>query len=254
MPGLINLLGQKYGKLTVVEDLGSKNGKHWWRCECECGGEKITHSTSLRTGNVKSCGCLKTKGLLEYNQKQSEKNKIPIGTRFGKLVVIEDLGFLPHVEGHNRRSYKCKCDCGKECIASGNQLKTNNKKSCGHCIVSISEYNIQLLLEKYNFNFQHDVSLPELTKECGQHLRFDFIIYDNDNKIKRIIEFDGRQHVVGPDTTYWGRTTDTLETIQQKDEIKNNFCKKHNIPLVRIPYWKRDTITLKDLTEDKYLI
>lgn len=251
----INLIGQKYGLLTVVEDLGSKDKKRWWRCKCECGGEKITHTAALRHGSTKSCGCLRYKtGIYKYNQEQSEQSKISNGTRFGKLVVIEDIGFIPHVEGHQRRGYKCLCDCGNECIVSGNQLKSGQKKTCGHCETSIGEYNIIQLLKQYNINFKHDSPLEDLTNKCGRKLRFDFILYDKNNNIMRIIEFDGRQHVTGPDTNYWGHTTDSLETIIEKDNIKNEYCLKNNIPLIRIPYWKRDKITIEDLLEDKYRV
>ena len=36
--------------------------------------------------------------------------------------------------------------------------------------------------------------------------------------------------------------------------MKNEWAKKHNIPLVRIPYWERDKITIDDLLGNKYLI
>lgn len=93
-----------------------------------------------------------------------------------------------------------------------------------------------------------------MVKETGRKLRFDFAIYKQDGQFERFIEFDGRQHFTGPDTTYWGRTTDTLKDIKERDEIKNNFCLNHNYPLVRIPYFKLETITIEELLGDKYLI
>lgn len=54
---------------------------------------------------------------------QSEKAKIPLGTKFGKLTVIEDLGFREQKNGHNRRWYKCQCDCGNTHEVIGNFLK-----------------------------------------------------------------------------------------------------------------------------------
>lgn len=91
-------------------------------------------------------------------------------------------------------------------------------------------------------------------KETGRRLRFDFILYNNDNSINRIIEFDGRQHKYGPDTNYWEHSTDTLKSIKEKDNLKNDFCLKHNYPLVRIPYTKLDNLTIDDLLGNKYLI
>jgi hypothetical protein len=54
------MIGQKFGKLTVIsaEGKNSKTRSLLWRCLCECGKEKVTSGTSLRIGNTKSCGCL----------------------------------------------------------------------------------------------------------------------------------------------------------------------------------------------------
>ena len=57
----------------------------------------------LRNGNTKSCGCGRYDGLKKYNQNQSEASKIENNTRFGKLVVVEDIGFRKQIEGHSRR-------------------------------------------------------------------------------------------------------------------------------------------------------
>jgi hypothetical protein len=61
MARLSNILNQKFGKLTAVELLEKKDcyGRRRWRCMCECGGEKISTANLLKSGNVKSCGCLK---------------------------------------------------------------------------------------------------------------------------------------------------------------------------------------------------
>ena len=47
----------------------------------------------------------------------------------------------------------------------------------------------------------------------------------------------------------WGK----LKATQKRDKIKNNYALSHNIPLVRIPYWERDNITLDLLLGNKYL-
>lgn len=61
---IIDLTGQRFGKLTVIRDDGRKWGQVYWLCECDCGN--ITHVSSrcLRLGQSKSCGCLvRTHGL-----------------------------------------------------------------------------------------------------------------------------------------------------------------------------------------------
>jgi hypothetical protein len=63
------MVGQQFGRLTVVEPgetRKSKSGvsRHFWRCRCACGSETFADRQSLRTGNTRSCGCLKSERLV----------------------------------------------------------------------------------------------------------------------------------------------------------------------------------------------
>lgn len=167
--------------------------------------------------------------------------------------MIEDIGFRKQVDGHNRRWYKCQCDCGNTKEVMGNMLKSKQISSCGKCLSSLGEYQIAQLLSQTNIFYQQDIVLPELYQETGRRLRFDFILYDNDLTTPiRMIEFDGRQHTEGPEAIW--SNSDPLETIQERDKIKNQFCLSHNYPLIRIPYMKLHNITINDLLGDQYLI
>lgn len=53
-----NLTGQRFGKLTVLEQVESKNGRSMWKCLCDCGNYKIASSSTLHNGRTRSCGCL----------------------------------------------------------------------------------------------------------------------------------------------------------------------------------------------------
>jgi hypothetical protein len=56
---IIDLTGQKFGRLTVIARAdNSKYGNARWCCKCACGGEAIVVSNNLRRGQTKSCGCL----------------------------------------------------------------------------------------------------------------------------------------------------------------------------------------------------
>ena len=54
----IDLTGQRFGRLTVVERAGTAGSNATWLCNCDCGNVKIVSARSLKTGNTKSCGCL----------------------------------------------------------------------------------------------------------------------------------------------------------------------------------------------------
>jgi hypothetical protein len=59
----IDLSGEKYGRLKVIErakPIPSPSRPHTaWLCACECGKKVVIKTNSLRTGNARSCGCLR---------------------------------------------------------------------------------------------------------------------------------------------------------------------------------------------------
>lgn len=59
---LVDLTGQKFGRLTVVERIENRGHYVWWKCLCDCGNFKDVSSGNLRNGTTKSCGCLKEEG------------------------------------------------------------------------------------------------------------------------------------------------------------------------------------------------
>jgi len=50
------MIGQVFGRLTVVRFSHSNNGRYWL-CACSCGGENVVRTSILRSGAVASCGC-----------------------------------------------------------------------------------------------------------------------------------------------------------------------------------------------------
>lgn len=58
MPNRDDLSGMTFGRLTVLDFAGIKNGRTMWNCLCECGNKKIARGKELKIGHTKSCGCL----------------------------------------------------------------------------------------------------------------------------------------------------------------------------------------------------
>jgi len=57
---LIDITGQKFGRLTAIECVASGTNQHaQWRCMCDCGTETIVAAQHLKQGTTKSCGCLR---------------------------------------------------------------------------------------------------------------------------------------------------------------------------------------------------
>ena len=53
-----DIVGMRFGRLTVLEFAYRKNNCSYFRCKCDCGNEIITTRSRLRFSKVKSCGCL----------------------------------------------------------------------------------------------------------------------------------------------------------------------------------------------------
>jgi hypothetical protein len=58
MPAALQLVGQRFGMLVVVEFAGSnRHGKRTWKCRCDCETDAIAIGAELRSGHTVSCGC-----------------------------------------------------------------------------------------------------------------------------------------------------------------------------------------------------
>lgn len=53
----LNLIGQKFNKLTVLDEAAAIGGRTTWKCQCDCGRIKNIKTDELRSGGTKSCGC-----------------------------------------------------------------------------------------------------------------------------------------------------------------------------------------------------
>ena len=120
----IEMIGKRFTRLVVVEEVEPlRKGRPRFRCVCDCGGEKIAEGSALRSGNVRSCGCLR--------KEMGNAHELidMVGKKFNRLTILEEVG----VNKRNQRMFRCLCDCGNECIAEGYEIRSGRKKSCG-CI------------------------------------------------------------------------------------------------------------------------
>ena len=55
----IDITGDHYGQLTVLARAGAAASHARWRVRCDCGKERDVSGPHLRSGNTRSCGCLR---------------------------------------------------------------------------------------------------------------------------------------------------------------------------------------------------
>ena len=125
---LIDLTGQQFGLLTVVDRAPNTTGDARWNCHCSCGNGTVSWGANLRSGNTTSCGCVKT----SENPKRWLRLE---GQRFGRLVAIT---IAPKTRRGNR-DWVCRCDCGTEKIISSSNLAQGLTVSCG-CVANAGPF------------------------------------------------------------------------------------------------------------------
>lgn len=133
-----------------------------------------------------------------------------------------------------KEKYIFKCSCGENFEASWEYIYLSRVTRCPKCNSKIS--NIELKTKEW-LDFNNIKYYREKTfKDCRYKrlLRFDFYLID----LNKVIEVDGIQHY---QPTNFGNidiktSIDNFKQNQIKDKIKDNYCKSHNIPILRIPY------------------
>ena len=242
---LKDLTNQRFGRLTVLYRDNSKESGHqkksYWICKCDCGKITSVNSSSLISGKTQSCGCLRA-------DKTSEALSIDLtNQRFGKLTAIKRVESIEEASGQIRTAWLCRCDCGHEIIVKTINLRSGDTKSCG-CIYSKGEYLINNILNNLNINFKREYAFKDLLTKKNFVMRFDFAIFDKNNELKCLIEYQGNGHYI---ESNWDVS---LKERQERDNKKREYCKEHNIPLIEIPYWDYDKINEEYIKErlDEY--
>ena len=129
MTKAMDLVGKRFGKLSVVERLeNNSKGNTMWLCKCDCGNMKEALGYDLTHGRTISCGCSR------HNHEKRPDKRIDIaGKRYGNLAVIK----LDEEKSRNGiLVWECACDCGSRVFVRGGNLKSGHTKSCGCRIFS----------------------------------------------------------------------------------------------------------------------
>lgn len=241
---VVNEIGNRYGKLVVLERAGSdKHRNALWKCQCDCGNIAIVSGAHLRNGFTKSCGCWK----VEFARLVGKKNMKDItGQKFGLLTVLYPTDKRAY---DNSVIWHCKCDCGRETDVSIKCLINHYTISCGCKKHSNGELKIIEILDNANIPYESEKSFKDLKSNSitnNSYYRYDFYL----PSLNILIEYDGSQHYQEEKFC-----TNTLKERQEIDLIKNKYAINHHYKLYRIPYYDYNKIqNFEDIILEKYLI
>ena len=163
MSKIKDLIGKKFGKLTVLErDLNKKGNGAYWICQCDCGTIKTIRGSNLTASNnpTRSCGCL---------AKEKAKQKIDttslLNKTFCRLTVIERDMTKPI--GHGRDSYWiCQCICGTQISVRYSDLISGHTQSCG-CLKK-EQLRERNTIDISNQKFGHLIALERTSEQTSK--------------------------------------------------------------------------------------
>lgn len=224
-----NLTGKKFDKLTVVKfdswhyyPNGEKDAR--WLCECDCGNTIVIRGNSLKSSDWgHSCGC--------YNREYRINDDEMIGKIFGNLKIIKRLPSIKITsDGSRKDMWLCECKCGNIIEARGSYLRYGKTNSCG-CLFKNSGYERALAnyFKTNHIKFTSQKTFSDCLSDTGNPLFYDFYVNIDNNNI--LIELNGEQHY--KPIKYFGGVS-KFEGQKKRDEIKKNYAKIHNIPLITI--------------------
>lgn len=236
MPALIDITGQRYGRLVVLErdketQIQKQSKEVFWKCQCDCGTIFSARGHDIKQNKILSCGCLKKENARNINFSDIK------GQKFGKLTVLFEIEENTRVDRHTY--WQCKCDCGNECVVSGKQLRTGKTKSCG-CLKSSGELKIIQILYENNIPFETQKTFEGCKNKLL--LKFDFYL----PTYNTVIEYNGEQHYMAVD--FLGGE-ERFKQQQIADNIKKDWCFVNNVNYIEIPYTDYDQINFEYLKE-----
>lgn len=115
-----NIIGQRFNRLVVIEDDGTRSskGEIKWLCHCDCGDLYHALGYRLRNGRTKSCGCLN-------DEKRHKRFKDLSGTETDNFKIIDRA-----YSKNQRVWWNCICrHCGNKITLNNNDI--NHYTSCG---------------------------------------------------------------------------------------------------------------------------
>lgn len=121
----LNLTGQRFERLLVIEMSGVRDESTYWKCRCDCGNECEVAGKTLKSAQKRSCGCLQ-------KERTGASAAVDItGHRSGLLTAIRWVA-----TENNCRVWECACDCGNTTRITAkdfNIYKNNGNapRSCG---------------------------------------------------------------------------------------------------------------------------
>lgn len=211
----IDLIGQKFGRLTVIgREKNNKDGRATWRCNCDCGNETIVLGKSLRNGNTRSCGCLHIE-TAATNGKKSLRHGMKGTSFYNVWRNMKKRCFLKTNEGYKDYGGRGITVCDRWLVFD-NFKEDMYEEYLKH----LKEYNKDTSIDRINVNGNYEPS----------NCRWATMEVQSNNKRNNVIlEYNEEKHTVAQWARILNMSQETLYTriFTQNMSIEDAFFSKN---------------------------
>jgi hypothetical protein len=217
-------------KLKPNEICGGSITKVWWKCKLGHEWKTTPNSRTRGRGCPYCCNKKSLKGFNDITTTNPElldewyDDRLPTDFTFGSDAKI-----------------KWKCSKCQHIWITQVKTRTICKNGCPKCNQSHGERLVGQILDKYNIKYEKQQTFDKCKyKRC---LPFDFYL----EQYNVLIEFQGIHHYknryLNSIFVFNHRySNEELDLTAKKDKIKQNFCYRNKIKLIRIPYYRMNKI------------
>jgi hypothetical protein len=226
-PHLISEWSVKNIKTPFHYSYGSES-KVWWICGK---GHEWEDTILHRTGSERSCPYCSNYRVCLDNCLQTLRPDLALEWHpalNGKLTPYD-------ITCGTDKKYWWRCANGHNFYTSPSS-RTSKGNNCPICRESKGEKRVRSFLESKQISLKSQYEFNGLVGLGCKNLKFDFAIFNKDNDLISLIEYDGEFHF----NKYY--EDDGHERLIEHDKRKNQYCNDNDIPLLRIPYWNFDNI------------
>ncbi len=97
----IDIKGETFGRLTVLDRDGTFKSRATWLCKCECGNTTIVTGHGLRNGHTKSCGCFNKERISDSATKHGKSKRSCVTDEYKTWC-----GIISRCENEKKQMYK----------------------------------------------------------------------------------------------------------------------------------------------------
>lgn len=180
MTRLIDLTGEKFGRLTVI--CKAERPSHiitkstYWLCKCDCGNETVVLASSLKGGKSKSCGCYNLEKIKQRNTKHGLRN-----------TVLYNSWRAMKERCYNKNFKQYKDYGGRGISVCGEWLNKENGFTNFYNWAIANNYKDGLSIDRIDVNGNYDPS------NCRWATRKE---QNNNARRNHLIEYNGETHTV----------------------------------------------------------